>query len=80
MDKEKLKMFIGRRPDNSIYGSWASTQPNDKDHPGIEEVADDHPDLLAFLVPKPEVPDPIDELRKKMRANPELLGKIEALP
>lgn len=48
-------MHIGRRPDGSIYGSWTSKQPNDADHPGMEEVDDDHPDLVAFLAPKPEV-------------------------
>lgn len=44
-------MFIGRRPDGTIYGCWSSRQPNDEDHSGIEEVADDHPDLVAFLAP-----------------------------
>jgi hypothetical protein len=49
-------MFIGRRLDNSLYGCWTSRQPDDADHPRQEEVPDDHPDLLAFLAPKP--PDP----------------------
>lgn len=55
-------MFIGRRIDNSIYGCWTSRQPDDADHPRQEEVADDHPDLLAFyaaqaaaLLPSPRV-------------------------
>lgn len=42
-------MFIGRRPDGTIYGAWTCAQPQDADHPGVEEVADDHPDLVAFL-------------------------------
>lgn len=41
-------MFIGRRPDGSIYGTWSSPQPKDEFHPGVEEVHDDHPDLVAF--------------------------------
>jgi hypothetical protein len=41
-------MFIGRNPDGTIYGVWTSRQPADKDHPGLEEVPDDHPDVLAF--------------------------------
>lgn len=45
-------MFIGRRQDGTIYGCWTSPQPNDADHSGIEEVKDDHPDLVAFLAPK----------------------------
>ncbi len=49
-------MFIGRRQDGSIYGAWRERQPEDADHPNMEEVSDDHPDLVAFLAPKP--PDP----------------------
>lgn len=41
-------MFIGRRPDGTLYGAWTSRQPNDADHPGMEEVGEDHPDLVAF--------------------------------
>lgn len=45
-------MFIGRRQDGSIYGAWSTRQPDDADHSGMEEVADDHPDVIAFLAPK----------------------------
>lgn len=58
-------MFIGRRPDGSIYGAWTSLQPNDEDHTRMEEVADDHPDLLVFLTPKPpagRIQDPLEVL------------------
>lgn len=41
-------MFIGRRPDGTVYGAWSMKQANDESHPGLEEVAHDHPDLLAF--------------------------------
>lgn len=46
-------MFIGRRQDGKIYGAWSSKQPNDVDHPGVEEVADNNLELLAFLMPQP---------------------------
>lgn len=42
-------MFIGRRPDGSIYGTWTVPQRQDADHPGIEEVADSHPEVVAFM-------------------------------
>ena len=44
-------MFIGRRPDLTIYGLWTVRQWD-----GQEELADDHPDIIAFLTPPP--PDP----------------------
>lgn len=53
-------MFIGRREDGSIYGCWANRQIDDADHPNQEEVPYDHPDLLAFLAPKPPTKDQID--------------------
>ena len=49
-------MFIGRRLDGSIYGSWTCKQLEDEYHPNVEEVSDDHPDLVKFLAPK--LPDP----------------------
>ena len=42
-------MFIGRRADGTIYGVWSTKQPDDFNHQNIEEVPDDHPDLVAFL-------------------------------
>ena len=42
-------MYIGRRADGSVYGSWTVRQPNDADHANIEELTDDHPDVVAFL-------------------------------
>ena len=41
-------MYIGRRTDGSVYGTWTVRQPADEHHPGIEEVPDDHPDVVAF--------------------------------
>ena len=42
-------MFIGRRPDGTVYGTWVVKQPDDADHTGIEEVEDSHPDVIAFV-------------------------------
>jgi len=53
-------MFIGRRADNSIYGAWTCKQPDDTDHLGIEELPDDHPDVVAF-VNRP-LSNPVDEI------------------
>lgn len=41
-------MYVGRRQDGSIYGIWTCRQPDDADHPNIEELDDNHPDVLAF--------------------------------
>lgn len=41
--------FVGRRADGSVYGVWSSRQPQDADHPNIEEVPDDHQDVVVFL-------------------------------
>lgn len=41
-------MFVGRRLDTSIYGMWTSKQPIDADHLGMEELPDNHPDVIAF--------------------------------
>ena len=54
-------MFIGRRPDGTIYGAWTVKQPQDADHLGMEEVAEDHPDLVAFRNrPQPAAKDVVD--------------------
>lgn len=56
-------MFIGRRLDGTIYGSWTSPQPNDEFHPRIEEVPDDHIEYVAFRDrPAPVRIDPINAL------------------
>ena len=52
-------MFIGRLPSGQIYGAWTCKQPDDADHLGMEEVSDDHPELVAFItrdVSQPKVP------------------------
>mgnify|MGYP001584484928 CR=1 FL=1 len=56
-------MFAGRSPDGTIYGAWTCKQPDDPDHPGIEELPDDHPDVLAFINrPEPTLKDVVDQL------------------
>src|SRR6267142_4326044 len=75
-------MFIGRRVDRSIYGAWTCRQPNDADHQGQEEVADDHPDLIAFLAPKPRDPRLItdDAERDAAKVDAAILALINSTP
>ena len=55
-------MFVGRRPDGSVYGTWTCKQPHDEDHQRIEEVPDDHPDVIAFINrPRPLAGKTIEE-------------------
>jgi len=62
-------MWIGRRLDGSIYGVWSQKQPTDADHPRVEEVPDDHPDLVAFLAPKPPIDfSDVDQIEKSLKA------------
>lgn len=41
-------MYVGKLPDGTVYGTWTSKQPDDSFHPGVIELPDDHPDILAF--------------------------------
>jgi hypothetical protein len=53
-------MFIGRREDGSIYGAWTCKQADDDEHSRIEELPDDHPEVIAFLnrpIPKAPLTD-----------------------
>jgi len=62
-------MFVGRRATGEIYGCWTSRQPDDADHPRLEEVADDHPDLVAFLAPQPPIDfSDVDNVEKGLRS------------
>ena len=62
-------MWIGRRLDNTLYGTWTSRQPDDVDHPRQEEVADTHPDVVAFLAPKPPIDlSNVDNIEKGLKA------------
>lgn len=45
-------MFIARKEGGTIYGAWSCRQWE-----GQEELPEDHPDLVAFLAPRP----PLDE-------------------
>ena len=62
-------MYVGRRLDGSIYGTWTVRQPDDADHPGMEEVPDDHPDVVAFVNrPRPKPVDKIAALESRIAA------------
>ncbi len=68
-------MYIGRRPDGSIYGSWACPQHEDADHPNLSEVKDDDTELLAFL--RTDRPVPVDETKLKLDALESRLAAVE---
>lgn len=53
-------MFIGRRPDGTVYGVWTVEQKSDEFHPGLENVDDNHPDVISFINRIPE--KPVDEI------------------
>jgi hypothetical protein len=56
--------FVGRRGDNSIYGLWTVKQYAEQ-----EELAEDHPDVVAFRAPKPPIDrSDIDNLEKSLKA------------
>ena len=62
-------MFIGRRVDGSIYGAWTCRQPDDADHPGMEELPDNHPDVVAFVNrPQPVAVDKVAALEARIAA------------
>jgi len=62
-------MFIGRNLDNTLYGAWSVRQPDDTFHPRQEDVPDDHPDVVAFLAPKPPLDlSDVDNLEKVIKA------------
>lgn len=42
-------MYVGRRDDGTIYGTFTSKQPDDEFHPNITELPDDDPEVVAFL-------------------------------
>jgi hypothetical protein len=67
-------MFIGRKQNGECYGAWICKQPDDADHPGIEEVTDDHPELLAFINrPIPLAKDILDQIAALSPARKALL-------
>ena len=60
---EEITMFIGRKSDGTIYGAWTCQQPQDADHTGMEEVPDDHPEVLAFIIrPMLRAKDIVDQI------------------
>lgn len=56
-------MFIGRK-NGAIYGTWTVRQ-----WPDQEDLADDHPDLVAFLAAKPPIDlSNVDNIEKSLKA------------
>lgn len=74
-------MFIGRRPDGSIYGTWTVRQPDDEFHPGQEEVPDDSPEVLDFLN-RPFLPPSASAMldRQRDEISDEFDSVIQSLP
>lgn len=74
---EAQLMFVDRRADGSIYGTWTVKQ-----FPGQEELADNNPEVVAFLAPKP--PDPrlvLDESeRSAAKVDSALLTLVNMTP
>ena len=70
-------MFVERRPDGTIYGMWTVRQYEEQ-----EELADDHPDVLAGPVKLPpqtphEVRVSTDELeRLECKIDPQILPLV----
>lgn len=62
-------MFIGRRIDGTIYGTWTVPQPADADHPGMEQLPDGHPEVVAFNA-QPAAPPP-KSLVEQILSHPE---------
>ena len=60
-------MFVGRRLDGSIYGTWTSRQPDDEHHAGMEELPDNHPDVVVFVNrPQPVSVDRMAQLEARI--------------
>ncbi len=57
-------MFIARKQDGTIYGAWSCRQWEAQ-----EELAEDHPDLVAFLAPRPPLDESdLDNIAKRDKA------------
>ena len=72
-------MFIGRRRDGTVYGAWANQQPEDSDHPGIEEVDDDNPDLVEFRKPHLVYPKIDKAILDAVLNDPQVPDSLKAL-
>ena len=61
-------MWVGRK-NGEIYGTWTCRQPDDADHPSMEELPDDHPDVVAFVNrPQPVAVDKVAALEARIAA------------
>ena len=64
-------MFIQRFQEGTVQGVYANKQ----DGYAEEELADDHPEVVAFLAPKPEAPAPT--LVEQILASPADLAALK---
>ena len=73
-------MFIGRNLDGTLYGAWSVRQLDDAFHPRQEEVPDTHPDVVAFLAPKPPIDfSDVTMLQKEFKALALCVAQIGSL-
>lgn len=66
-------MFIGRRDDGTIYGTWTVRQWK-----GQEELPDDNSEVMAFVnrpLPQPQM-DKADKLRAELVVQGVLVSEI----
>ena len=62
-------MWVRRLPSGQIYGTWTCRQPNDADHLNIEELPDDHPEVVAYVNrPLPTRVDKVAALEARITA------------
>ena len=67
-------MFVGRRSNGAIYGVWTVPQPDDEFHTGIEELDEDHADVVTFTQRTlPASVDPRDTKLDDLQARLEIL-------
>ena len=68
--------YVERDVNGKINGSYANRQPGYAE----ELVADNHPDLIEFLKPKPlPLPTPLQELEEFLKAKPSRIAALKAL-
>ena len=72
-------MFIGRKPDGSIYGTWTSPQTADAYHIGLEEVPDNHPDIVEFHKPRARMPRVGKAVLDAVLNDPQVPASLKAL-
>jgi hypothetical protein len=67
-------MFVGRRPDGSIYGTWTCRPPDDSDHMNVEELSDDHHEVVEF---RNRIPPPAPMTEEDIQRDKEDQERVE---